>query len=65
MTPRAAVDCAITATEHVLDGAGVAYACVVPLVTAPRSAFGGFCFFNNVAIAAQPRSARESGGCDP
>ncbi|HEX9258263.1 MAG TPA: histone deacetylase family protein [Acidimicrobiales bacterium] len=51
---RAAVDCAVTSTDHVLDGEGVAYAlCRPPGHHAPRAAFGGFCFFNNVAIAAQ------------
>jgi len=51
---RAAVDCAITATERVLDGERMAYAlCRPPGHHAPRAAFGGFCFFNNVAIAAQ------------
>ena len=51
---RAAVDAALTAADLVLDGAGVAYACCRPPghhVT--RSAFGGSCYLNNSAIAAQ------------
>jgi acetoin utilization deacetylase AcuC-like enzyme len=50
---RAAVDCALTAADLVRD-TGVAYACTRPPghhVT--RSAFGGSCYLNNAAIAAQ------------
>lgn len=50
---RAAVDVALTATELVLGGEAVAYACCRPPghhVT--RSAFGGSCYLNNGAIAA-------------
>ena len=51
---RAAVDTALTAADLVLDGAPAAYACCRPPghhVT--RSAFGGSCYVNNAAIAAQ------------
>jgi acetoin utilization deacetylase AcuC-like enzyme len=51
---RAAVDTAMTAADLVLAGAPAAYACCRPPghhVT--RSAFGGSCYLNNAAIAAQ------------
>ena len=51
---RAAVDAALTAADLVLAGAPAAYACCRPPghhVT--RSAFGGSCYLNNAAIAAQ------------
>ena len=56
---RAAVDCALTAADLVRDG-GIAYACTRPPghhVT--RSAYGGSCYLNNSAIAAQ--RLRENG----
>lgn len=56
---RAAVDCAITAADLAGRG-GTAYACTRPPghhVT--RSAFGGSCYLNNAAIAAQ--RLRENG----
>ena len=51
---RGAVDTVLTAADLVLDGASAAYACCRPPghhVT--RSAFGGSCYLNNAAIAAQ------------
>ena len=51
---RAAVDVALTAADLVLDGAAAAYACCRPPghhVT--RSAYGGSCYLNNTAVAAQ------------
>jgi acetoin utilization deacetylase AcuC-like enzyme len=51
---RAGVDTALTAADLVLGGAPTAYACCRPPghhVT--RSAFGGSCYLNNAAIAAQ------------
>jgi acetoin utilization deacetylase AcuC-like enzyme len=56
---RAAVDTALTASELVLDGAPAAYACCRPPghhVT--RSAYGGSCYLNNAAVAAQYLRAR-------
>ena len=51
---RTAVDAALTAAELVLDGASVAYACCRPPGHhAARSAFGGSCYLNNAAAAAQ------------
>lgn len=51
---RAAVDAALTAADLVLGGAPAAYACCRPPghhVT--RAAFGGSCYLNNSAVAAQ------------
>jgi acetoin utilization deacetylase AcuC-like enzyme/GNAT superfamily N-acetyltransferase len=50
---RAAVDVALTAAACVLDGKAAAYAiCRPPGHHAEKNAFGGFCYFNNAAIAA-------------
>ncbi len=49
-----AVDCALTAADAVLGGRPIAYALVRPPGHhAERRAFGGFCYFNSAAIAAQ------------
>src|SRR3546814_1298047 len=51
---RAAADCALTAAELLLQGERLAYAlCRPPGHHAERSVFGGFCYLNNAAIAAQ------------
>ncbi|MWD29367.1 histone deacetylase family protein [Aquicoccus sp. SCR17] len=57
---RDAAHCALTAAEHVLDGAGEAYAiCRPPGHHAYADLAGGFCYLNNSAIAAQAMAARE------
>ena len=50
---RGAVDVALTAAEEALSGRPVVYAlCRPPGHHAGRRTFGGFCYFNNAAIAA-------------
>jgi acetoin utilization deacetylase AcuC-like enzyme len=50
---RAAVDVALTAADLVLAGEPAAYGlCRPPGHHAARAMFGGYCFFNNAAIAA-------------
>ncbi|HET7646624.1 MAG TPA: histone deacetylase family protein [Candidatus Limnocylindria bacterium] len=58
---RAAVDVALTAVDRVLEGgAPLAYGlCRPPGHHAGRNLIGGYCFFNNAAIAAQ--SMRDRG----
>ena len=57
---RAAADVALTAVDLVLGGDPCAYAlCRPPGHHAPRAAFGGYCFLNNAAIAAE--HARRAG----
>jgi len=54
LAARGAVDVALTAVDLVLAGAPAAYACCRPPghhVT--RSAYGGSCYLNNTAVAAQ------------
>jgi len=51
---RSAVDVALTAVDLVLGGESVAYGlCRPPGHHAARAMAGGYCFFNNAAIAAQ------------
>lgn len=51
---KSAVDVALTAAEAVVRGRRLAYAlCRPPGHHAERRVFGGFCYFNNAAIAAQ------------
>jgi acetoin utilization deacetylase AcuC-like enzyme len=51
---RSAVDVALTAVDLVLGGATNAYGlCRPPGHHAARSMYGGYCFFNNAAIAAE------------
>jgi acetoin utilization deacetylase AcuC-like enzyme/ribosomal protein S18 acetylase RimI-like enzyme len=50
---RHSVDVALTATQQILGGERYAYAlCRPPGHHAERRIFGGFCYFNNAAIAA-------------
>jgi acetoin utilization deacetylase AcuC-like enzyme len=51
---RAAVDVALTTVDLVFGGATAAYGlCRPPGHHAARSMYGGYCFFNNAAIAAE------------
>jgi acetoin utilization deacetylase AcuC-like enzyme/GNAT superfamily N-acetyltransferase len=51
---RSSVDVALTSAEQILLGKAMAYAlCRPPGHHAERRVFGGFCYFNNAAIAAQ------------
>jgi acetoin utilization deacetylase AcuC-like enzyme/GNAT superfamily N-acetyltransferase len=55
---RAAVDCAISGAELLRTGERLAYAvCRPPGHHAERRVYGGFCYFNNAAIAANVLSA--------
>jgi len=59
---RAAVDVALTAVDLVLAGAPAAYGlCRPPGHHAPRAAFGGYCYLNNAAVAAE-QVCRRTGG---
>jgi len=50
---RRAVDCAMTAAAHILAGSRLAYALVRPPGHhAERRNFGGFCYLNSAAVAA-------------
>jgi len=53
MAARKAVDCTLTAADLLLAGYRMSYALVRPPGHhAERKVFGGFCYFNNAAIAA-------------
>jgi acetoin utilization deacetylase AcuC-like enzyme len=55
---RSAVDIALSATAAVLDGESTAYGlCRPPGHHAPTGLYGGYCFFNNAAVAAHHVSA--------
>ena len=55
---RGAVDAALTTVDLVLGGEPVAYGlCRPPGHHAARSMYGGYCFFNNAAIAAEAITA--------
>ena len=54
LAAKRAVDCALTAAKQILEGYRLAYALVRPPGHhAERRAFGGFCYFNSAAAAAQ------------
>ncbi len=53
LASRAAVDCALTAASRLLDGENISYALVRPPGHhAEKKFFGGFCYLNSTAIAA-------------
>ena len=54
LAAKRGVDCALTAANKILEGHRIAYALVRPPGHhAERHSFGGFCYFNNSAAAAQ------------
>jgi acetoin utilization deacetylase AcuC-like enzyme/GNAT superfamily N-acetyltransferase len=58
LAAKRAVDCALTAAGEILEGYRLAYALVRPPGHhAGRRYFGGFCYFNSAAVAAQHLSA--------
>jgi len=58
LAAKRAADCTLTAAEQILEGHRLAYALVRPPGHhAGRRSFGGFCYFNSAAIAAQYLSA--------
>ncbi len=53
LAARQAVNCTLTAADQILSGRRLAYALVRPPGHhAERRSFGGFCYFNNAAVAA-------------
>jgi acetoin utilization deacetylase AcuC-like enzyme len=53
LAAKRAVDCALTAAKQLLEGYRIAYALIRPPGHhAEPATFGGFCYFNNAAIAA-------------
>lgn len=59
LAARAAVDVALTTVDLVLGGEAAAYGlCRPPGHHAARSMYGGFCYFNNAAIAAEAIAGR-------
>jgi acetoin utilization deacetylase AcuC-like enzyme len=53
LAAKRAVDCAVTAAKQLLEGYRLAYALVRPPGHhAEPATFGGFCYFNNAAVAA-------------
>jgi acetoin utilization deacetylase AcuC-like enzyme/GNAT superfamily N-acetyltransferase len=58
LAARAAVDCALTGADLLREGERVVYTiCRPPGHHAERRVYGGFCYFNNAAIAANDLAA--------
>ncbi|MFW5791889.1 MAG: GNAT family N-acetyltransferase [Desulfohalobiaceae bacterium] len=58
LAARSGVDCALTAARQILGGRRLAYALVRPPGHhAEKRSFGGFCYFNNNAVAAHHLSS--------
>ena len=58
LAAKRAVDCTLTAAKKLIEGYRLAYALVRPPGHhAEPSAFGGFCYFNSAAVAAELLSA--------
>jgi acetoin utilization deacetylase AcuC-like enzyme len=56
---RAAVDCAVSGAELLLQGEHLVYSlCRPPGHHSERRVYGGFCYFNNAAVAAQRLTQR-------
>ena len=59
LAAKRAVDCALRAADQILEGRRLAYALIRPPGHhAERRSFGGFCYFNNNAVAANYLSAQ-------
>lgn len=58
LAAKRAVECTLTAADRIMEGYPMAYSLVRPPGHhAERRAFGGFCYFNSAAVAAQYLSA--------
>lgn len=54
LAAKRAVDCSLTGVKHLLEGTQIVYALIRPPGHhAEKRAFGGFCYFNSAAVAAE------------